>query len=177
MTQSANKITIAEVAKLLDKSDRQIRRYVKERRLKADSVRVDGHVKLLFHRGEVEAFKSGLAPERPVEEETDIVDAEFVGEDSDGEDTGHPDGTDVIPDIDGGVKYVVDALCEQLGALRTENRELHYQLEQRSGQVGFLQAKIETLQEEVKALAPAPKEEEARALPWYKRMFSKQPAG
>jgi predicted nuclease with TOPRIM domain len=104
------------------------------------------------------------------------MDGVLVDEVSDDDDIERSDDNAVTMDVDGGVKYVVDALREQLDALRTENRDLHYQLEQRSGQVGFLQAKIETLQEEVKALAPAKKMETADTRPWYKRMFGKQPS-
>jgi hypothetical protein len=178
MTETTIEITIADVAKILDKSDRQVRRYVKERRLKANPVRVDGHVKLMFNREEVEAFQARISPDHPSPQESAhvVMDGVLVDEVSDDDDIERSDDNAVTMDVDGGVKYVVDALREQLDALRTENRDLHYQLEQRSGQVGFLQAKIETLQEEVKALAPAKKMETADTRPWYKRMFGKQPS-
>lgn len=173
-------ITIGDVAKILDKSDRQVRRYVKEHRLKANPVRVDGHVKLMFSKQEVEAFKTKLSPERPLQDETlgDVVMEAVLVDESDvnASTSGTDDIIGITPDVDTGVKYVVDALKEQLDALRQENRDLHYQLEQRSGQVGFLQAKIETLQEEVKALAPAVKEQVADIRPWYKRLFRVQEA-
>lgn len=79
----------------------------------------------------------------------------------------------IVPDASDHVKYVIDSLMEQIKELRAENRELHYQLEQRSGQVGFLQGRVETLQEELKMLAPAPKtrEEIIQKKPWYRRLF------
>ncbi|MHB0912084.1 MAG: helix-turn-helix domain-containing protein [Armatimonadota bacterium] len=145
MNERAYDLPITEVAKILEKSDRQVRRYVKERRLAAKPVRIDGHIKLMFNKDEVEAFRDGASAEGIFGESgTEIlVDAQLI------------DRQESEP----AVKYVIDALRDQLNELRDENKDLHYQLEQRSGQVGFLQAKIEDLQEEVKALAPAPKEE------------------
>lgn len=157
-------VPINEVAKIIDKSDRQVRRYVKERRLHAKPIRVDGHIKLLFNREEVVAFKdnSGRADVIIPQGEPVFVDAQLIDDMEDlespvqeaklldGGDTG--DGT--------AVKYVIDILKEQIDNLRKENQDLHYQLEQRSGLVGFWQGKAEVLQEEVKALAPASKPEE-----------------
>ncbi|GEM_PF-1982300 len=171
-------LPIKEVAEILDKSDRQVRRYVKEKKLKARAVRVDGHVRLMFNTDEVLAFKErfteeGILSDVEPEQDADVIlDAKIV----EGSDDGHepeisaefdmPDGA-----TGGTVKYVIDALREQITALREENRELHYQLEQRSGQVGFLQGRVETLQEELKMLMPAPKPEEESKRPWYRRIF------
>jgi len=166
-------VLINEVAKILDKSDRQVRRYVKERRLNAKPVRVDGHIKLLFNRDEVVAFKdnSGRAEVIVPQNETVYVDAQLM---DDIEDKESPvQEAKLLDSVDNGdgtpVKYVIDILKEQIDDLRKENQDLHYQLEQRSGLVGFWQGKAEVLQEEVKALAPIPKSEEPQpAKPWWK---------
>lgn len=172
-------VPISEVAKILDKSDRQIRRYVKERRLKARPVRVDGHVKLMFSREEVLAYKerqermdSDAEPPREV-----VVDARLLDRDDNNDGSEEPVSvvdTAQVTTADA-VKYVIDALREQIKTLQAENRELHYQLEQRSGQVGFLQGKVEALQDELKMLMPAsPSQDEIiERKPWYKRLFGR----
>jgi len=169
---------ISEVAKILEKSDRQVRRYVKEKRLTAKPVRVDGHIKLMFNREETLAYKERLARRDSFREPThEIIADTHLVEDR----AGARHETDVPPpDIanlgeSSAVKYVVDVLCEQIQELRKENQELHYQLEQRSGQVGFLQGKVESLQEEMKMLMPAtPSQDEIiERKPWYRRIFGR----
>jgi hypothetical protein len=170
-------VPISEVAAILDKSDRQVRRYVKERRLNARSIRIDGHIKLMFHRDEVEAFKGKFTPEGmlsgEVKQTVQESPASTEAEQSVPEDVTviQAETTEEPP----AAKYVIDVLRDQLIDLRKENRELHYQLEQRSGQVGFLQGQIEALQAEVKMLAPAPKpqEETIERKPWYRRLFAR----
>ncbi len=166
-------LPIKEVAEILDKSDRQVRRYVKERKLKARAVRVDGHPRLMFNTDEVQAFRERFSDEG-------ILTAEFESEGQiivEGSDDGQEmDGDSVTdtPDIgggDGAVKYVIDALRAELKDARDENRDLHYQLEQRSGQVGFLQGRVESLQDELKMLMPAQKPEDDAKRPWYRRVF------
>lgn len=170
-------VPIKEVAEMLDKSDRQVRRYVKERKLKARAVRMDGHVRLMFNTEQVLAFKErfneeGILTEAVSQPEDGIIiDARIV----DGSDNGHDPGADAASDASdgvdaGAVKYVIDALREQIKDLHEENRELHHELEQRSGLVGFWQGKAEQLQEEMKALMPAERPEDAKK-PWYKRIF------
>jgi len=171
-------VPIKKVAEILDKSDRQVRRYVKERKLNARAVRIEGHVRLMFNAGQVEAFREHFSEEGILtagEFELNremIIDARVV-EGSDG--GAEADGDDVVDASvtggDGAVKYVIDALLGQISGLRDENRDLHYQLEQRSGQVGFLQGKVESLQEEMKALMPAQKPEADGKRPWYRRIF------
>jgi predicted RNase H-like nuclease (RuvC/YqgF family) len=177
MNDAVYDMPISEVAAVLDKSDRQIRRYVKEKRLKAVPVRVDGHVKLMFNREEVLAYKeklmSGDSQNRPHAEI--IADTKLVEEANwtEVEEAKSNDAEVYDAAFDSTVKYVIDALREQIRELRKENQELHYQLEQRSGQVGFLQGKVEALQEELKMLMPPPQEEKARRKPWYKRLFGR----
>jgi len=174
MTESAvYDIPISEVAKILDKSDRQIRRYVKERRLMAKPVRVDGHVKLMFARTEVDAFKEMFTPEGIFAGESkDVQPSQEVPESEE------PISVDVIDaspmEESQTVKYVIDVLKDQIDQLRKENNDLHYQLEQRSGQVGFLQGQIESLQAEVKMLMPMAKPDTPARAPWYKRMFARE---
>ena len=170
---------IGEVAKILDKSDRQVRRYVREKRLIAKPVRVDGRVKLMFNREETLAYKERLARRDFSREPANeiIADARLI-EDGDG-DRREADASLVdIADLgeSSAVKYVVDVLREQIRELRQENQELHYQLEQRSGQVGFLQGKVETMQEELKMLMPAtPSQDEIiKRKPWYRRIFGRE---
>lgn len=167
-------IPINEVAKILDKSDRQVRRYVKENRLKAKPVRIDGHIKLMFNRDEVMSFKDGnVTPVIDADRDTGnvYVDAQLIDDMDEIDD--QVSEAKVIDNSEftesAAVKYVIDALKEQIQDLRKENQELHYQLEQRSGLVGFWQGKAEVLQEEVKALAPVPKEEEPK--PEQKKSF------
>ncbi|MDH7482239.1 MAG: hypothetical protein QHH26_09755 [Armatimonadota bacterium] len=170
-------MSIKEASEILEKSDRQIRRYVKANRLKARPVRVDGHIKLMFNREQVLNFKETLMKESALGESDNkiMVDAKLINKATDGEsekdETAVIDGiASIAPDH---IKYVIDTLLEQIKELRAENRELHYQLEQRSGQVGFLQGRVETLQEELKMLAPAPKtrEEITQRKPWYRKIF------
>jgi len=173
MTEVVYDVPISEVVKLLDKSDRQVRRYVKEKRVKANPVRIDGHIKLMFNREEVLAFAVKLAPELETKDEEPLqakaAPDEVVTVDM--------NDIDMAPDeAPAAVKYAIDSLRDQIRDLRDENKDLHYQLEQRSGQVGFLQGKIEMLQEEIKALAPMKKEVEEPEVPevrkpWYKRLF------
>lgn len=166
-------VPINEVAKILDKSDRQVRRYVKERRLNAKPIRVDGHIKLLFNHDEVVAFKdnSGRPDAATQQGEPTYIDAQLM---DDLEDLESPvQQAKIIDGADAGdgtpVKYVIDILKEQIDNLRKENQDLHYQLEQRSGLVGFWQGKAEVLQEEVKALSPIPKPEESEPKrPWWR---------
>lgn len=179
MNDAVYDMPISEVAEILDKSDRQVRRYVKEKRLKAIPVRVDGHVKLMFNREEVLAYKERLEGGDGFQDEPRevVADARLIDESSPEEAT-EPKIADVeitSPTADSAVKYVIDALREQIRELRKENQELHYQLEQRSGQVGFLQGRVETLQEELKMLMPssAAQEEITRKKPWYKRLFGR----
>lgn len=168
-------ISINEVAKILDKSDRQVRRYVKERRLKSKQVRVDGHVKLMFSREDVEEFKLQFTPEGVFAGEarevvTDAPVAEAVPE---------AEPVEIVESVAAedslAVKYVIDVLREQIAHLNDENKDLHYQLEQRSGQVGFLQGQIDALQTEVKMLAPAAKAEvvTVEKKSWFQRVFHK----
>lgn len=182
MSEVVYDVPISEVAKILSKSDRQVRRYVKERRLKAKPVRIEGHIKLMFSRDEVESFKERFTAEGMFGESGHeiIVDAQLIDQDT--TDQASESEADVVDagdvDVEGAatVKYVIDALREQIQDLREENKDLHYQLEQRSGQVGFLQGKVETLQEEMKMLMPAVKvqQELANRKPWYKRLFVKE---
>lgn len=165
---------INEVVKILDKSDRQVRRYVKEKSLRAKPVRIDGHIKLMFSRDEVIAFSERFSRESVSDDSgTEIViDAQLIGNNGNGaKELKEITVIDTL-DIDEGnaVRYAIDALKEQISDLKQENKDLHYQLEQRSGQVGFLQGKIEALQDEVKALMPAPKPEHT---PWYRRLFGR----
>jgi DNA segregation ATPase FtsK/SpoIIIE-like protein len=167
-------LPIKEVAGILDKSDRQVRRYVKEKKLKARAVRVDGHPRLMFNTDEVQAFRERFSEEGILTAEFEsegeiIVDARIV----EGSDDGHESDVEAVTDTPdtGAVKYVIDALREQLKEVRDENRDLHYQLEQRSGQVGFLQGRVETLQDELKMLMPAQKPETDGKKPWYRRVF------
>jgi DNA segregation ATPase FtsK/SpoIIIE-like protein len=168
-------VPINEVAKILDKSDRQVRRYVKERRLKAKPVRIDGHIKLMFQRSDVEAFKAKFTPEgmlsSDIRDDTDDVAVTDTLTDSPVDSATSVAGNQEEAPA---VKYVIDVLRDQINNLRDENRDLHYQLEQRSGQVGFLQAQVSTLQEEVKALAPIPKADAANPprKAWWK-LFSR----
>lgn len=160
MSDKTYDLPIGEVAKVLDKSDRQVRRYVKEKRLSAKPMRIDGHIKLLFSRDEVLAFRDGGATEvsSPEIDEEMVIDAQLVG-DGDGMDVQSIDATVMgAGSGDGGaVKYAIDALKEQIAELRQENRELQSQLQNVSGLVGFWQGKAEVLQDEVKMLNPAPK--------------------
>ncbi len=180
MSEVVYDVPISEVARILAKSDRQVRRYVKERRLKARPVRIEGHIKLMFNRDEVETFKERFTAEGVFGESGNeiIVDAQLIDQ-AESEPTPETEPIESL-DMDGdeptAVKYVIDALREQIRDLRSENRELHYQLEQRSGQVGFLQGKVEALQEEMKMLMPAVKaqEEIAKRKPWYKRLFGRE---
>ena len=174
MTEAVYDVPISEVASLLEKSDRQVRRYVKGRRLEAQPVRIQGHLKLMFNREEVLTFRERFSEGgffgdsgREI-----VVDAHLVEDETD---TGSAPISDVDADAPAAsaVKYVIDALREQITDLQKENRELHYQLEQRSGQVGFLQGKVEAIQEEMKMLMPASgsREEIVRRKPWYRRLF------
>ena len=170
MSEAVYDMPISEVARVLGKSDRQVRRYVKEHRLTAQPTQIDGHVKLMFSKDEVVAFG-----ERPSKVGPEVlVDGQLL----EGHDSGEP-GIAGITGMDdsesSAVKYVIDALREQISDLRTENKDLHYQLEQRSGQVGFLQGKVEALEEEMKALMPAkPSQDEIiEKKPWYRRMFGR----
>lgn len=176
MTDNIYDMTIKDAAELLEKSDRQVRRYVKAGRLKAKPVRIDGHVKLMFNREELLAFRSTLEAEGLFGESGRevVVDGRLSSETVD-----LPPDTSAVDFVGSGgaeaVKYVIDALREQIQELQKENKELHYQLEQRSGQVGFLQGKIDALQEELKMLMPpqsAP-DDLTRRKPWYKRLFGR----
>lgn len=168
-------LPIKEVAEILDKTDRQVRRYVKATKLKARTVRVDGHPRLMFNADEVLAFKERFSEEGILTSEFEsegeiIVDARIV----EGSDERQDSEAEVVMDADteaGAVKYVIDALREQMKELRDENRDLHYQLEQRSGQVGFLQGRVETLQDELRMLMPAEKPNPDGKKPWYRRVF------
>ena len=172
-------VRIKEVAKILDKSDRQVRRYVKARRLNAMPLRVDGHIRLMFNRGQVIAFRERVLSDGAFRESGReiIADTHLIG-DGDSATTQGAEAT-VAQGADigqsGAVKYVVDALREQIGELQKENRDLHYQLEQRSGQVGFLQGRVEILQDELKMLAPAAESQEEiiKRKPWYRRVFGR----
>lgn len=180
MNDKVYDVPIAEVAGILDKSDRQVRRYVKGERLTARPVRIDGHIKLMFCRDEVLAFRDGAAAQgvfgragREVVADTRLVDgASEASEQETG--ASAADAQDVGESA--AVKYVIDTLGEQIKELQKENRELHYQLEQRSGQVGFLQGKVETLEEEMKMLMPSAESQEeiVRKKPWYKRVFGRE---
>lgn len=179
MKDAVYDMPISEVTEILDKSDRQVRRYVKEKRLKAIPVRVDGHIKLMFNREEVLAYKERLDGGDGLHDEPRevVADTRLIDEDSpqEGSESKIADMEIAGPTADSAVKYVIDALREQIRELRKENQELHYQLEQRSGQVGFLQGRVETLQEELKMLMPssAVQEEIERKKPWYKRLFGR----
>lgn len=168
-------IPINEVAKILDKSDRQVRRYVKERRLNAKPIRIDGHIKLLFNHEEVVAFRDGSGRPDVIipQNEPTYIDAQLMDDLEDLESPVQeaklldgPENSDGTP-----VKYIIDILKEQIDNLRKENQDLHYQLEQRSGLVGFWQGKAEVLQEEVKALSPVPKPEEPEPKPTKKPIW------
>lgn len=172
-------VPIREVAKILDKSDRQVRRYVKAKKLNARPVRISGHIKLMFNRDQVQAFgerlvRGGVFGDSGREV---VADAQLIEHDDDA--AGREPAVSGVDDMVGGepaaVKYVIDALGEQIRELRKDNRELHYQLEQRSGQVGFLQGKVETLEEEMKMLMPsaASQEEIVERKPWYRRLFGR----
>jgi len=171
MNDTVYDMPISEVAKALGKSDRQVRRYVKERRLKAKPTPVDGRIKLMFRTDEVLAFS-----EQPTKSAGPqiLVDGQLL----EGRDGGEP-GIAGITGIDDGesvsIKYVMDTFREQIRDLRKETKDLHYQLEQRSGQVGFLQGKVEALEEEMKALMPAKamQDEIIEKKPWYRRMFGR----
>ena len=171
MSEVVYDMPISEVAGVLGKSDRQIRRYVKKRRLTARPTQVDGHIKLMFSKDEVTAFS-----ERPAKTEGSevLVDGQLL-EGHDGGDPGIAGITDIDDSESAAVKYVIDVLREQIHDLRQENKDLHYQLEQRSGQVGFLQGKVETLEEEMKALMPSrqAQDEVIEKKPWYRRMFGR----
>jgi len=171
MNDAVYDITIGEVAKILDKSDRQVRRYVKERRLKAQPVRVDGHIKLMFSKEEVDAFKQHFTPEGMFGESGREIVVDPGNIDTEDVETDEPVIEAVTVDSADAVKYVVDVLREQITNLRDENKDLHYQLEQRSGQVGFLQGQIESLQGEIKALSPIPKAEQPERPSWLRRLF------
>jgi hypothetical protein len=174
-------VPIKKVAEILDKSDRQVRRYVKEKKLKARAIRVDGHARLMFNSDDVQAFKErfsedGILSVEGFESDGQIiVDARIV-EGSDGGSQAESDDfiDSAAADEGGAVKYVIDALRDQITDLRDENRDLHHQLEQRSGQVGFLQGRVETLQEELKMLMPAQKPEADGKRPWYRRIFHRE---
>ena len=171
MRESVYDMPISEVAKVLGKSDRQVRRYVKVQRLMAQPTPIDGHIKLMFSKDEVVAFS--LRPSKPRGPQI-LVDGQLL----EGHDGVEP-GIAGIAGIDDGesaaVKYVIDALREQICELRKDTQDLHYQLEQRSGQVGFLQGKVEALEEEMKALMPArPAQDQIiEKKPWYRRMFGR----
>lgn len=170
-------VPIREVAKILEKSDRQVRRYVKDRRLVARPIRVDGHIKLMFNRNEVTAYRERFSDGVFFGESGQeiVVDAQLIGDDGNGAEHEHVSFDS--PDIDetGAVKYVIDTLRDQIKELQQESNDLHYQLEQRSGQVGFLQGKVEMLQEEIKMLMPAmPTQDEiVERKPWYRRLFGR----
>lgn len=168
MSEVVYDMPIGEVVGILEKSDRQVRRYVKANKLQPKPLRIDGHVKLMFNRDEVLSFKERLTAEgvfgrsgREV-----VVNSRLTDESG----AAVVDSGDAPP-----VKYVIDALREQIKDIQHENRDLHYQLEQRSGQVGFLQGKVEALQEELKMLMPAqPSQDEIiERKPWYKRLFGR----
>lgn len=156
---SVYNITITEAAKILDKSDRQVRRYVKERKLKAKSMRVGGYVRLMFNKDEVIAFRDGSS--NPAEAN--------VQQTIEGQDVDIMTAADSVEDVkeeakpnvyDGqAVKYAMDILKEQIDNLRKENQELQTRLERQSGATGFWQGKAEALQVELKALMPIPKTE------------------
>lgn len=174
MSEVVYDLPIKEVAEILDKSDRQVRRYVKEKKLKARTIRVEGHVRLMFNTEQVLAFKErftedGILTSEPEPDSEIILDAHIVEGSDDGQ---QPEAAEA--DVDGGdagaVKYVIDALREQITELREENRELHQELQRHSGLIGFWQGKAELLQEEMKALMPVKKPEDEKK-PWYKRIF------
>ncbi|MBP6965003.1 MAG: helix-turn-helix domain-containing protein [Armatimonadetes bacterium] len=173
-------LPIREVAEMLDKSDRQVRRYVKEKKLPARAVRIEGHVRLMFNSDDVRAFRQRfneegiLTSEEMSPEEGVIIDAQLIDrprEGSESEDETVIDAYDV-PDS-GAVKYVIDVLKEQISELRDENRRLHREVEERAGLIGFWQGRAEILQEEVKALMPIPKPEDEK-MPWYRRVFGRR---
>ena len=170
-------VPICEVAGILDKSDRQVRRYVKAERLRARPVKINGHVKLMFCRDEVLAFRDGFSREGVFGESGRevVVNTRLVDE---AEEESAVRETEAAFDImdaaeSNAVKYVIDALRDQIKGMRTENQDLHYQLEQRSGQVGFLQGKVKILEEEMKMLMPASREKAGERKPWYRRMFGR----
>lgn len=169
-------VPIAEVAEILGKSDRQVRRYVRERRLEARPVRVDGRIKLMFAREEVEAFGRDLAAADPARSEprTVVVNGRLIEEERTTTEASQPPAGDNYDTLSiEAVKYAIDALREEIQQMRKQNEELHYQLEQRSGQVGFLQSKVEMMQEEMKMLMPSQesRQEVVRRKPWYRRLF------
>ena len=176
MSEVVYDVPIGEVASILTKSDRQVRRYVKERKLRARPVRIDGHIKLMFNRDEVHAFGERFADEGYFGDTGSeiVVDAHLVEESAHEAHVETPELETELPG-DSAVKYVIDALREQIRDLRKENQDLHYQLEQRSGQVGFLQGKVETLQEEMKMLMPSreSQQEVVARKPWYRRFFGR----
>lgn len=166
---------IGEVANILVKSDRQVRRYVKAKRLRSKPVRIGGHLKLMFNKEQVIAFKESLEAQEQVAEYTEqiIADTHLINDTSSQEKNDNDDIDEVVLEEEKPVKYVIDVLKEQINDMRKDNKDLHYQLEQRSGQVGFLQGKVETLEEEVKMLAPVPKpEEEKIEKSWWQRFWS-----
>lgn len=165
-------IPISEVAKLLDKSDRQVRRYVKEKQLKVRSVRVGGHKRLMFNRDDILSFRERVSAGAPQKEraQAEVIEGQVVEGDDGARQIEDAEAAAMESEMPPAVKYVIDALTSEIKELKKESKELHYQLEQRSGQVGFLQGKVEILQEELKMLAPAQKEEDAKK-PWYKRIF------
>lgn len=170
MDDNVYDVPISEAVEILEKSDRQVRRYVRDKLIKAIPLRVQGHVKLMFNREELVAFKERLAQGGTFGK----LGYEGVAHVRSGEDNNT--GSAATHDVkDASIRYVVDALLEQIRELRKENQELYYQLEQRSGQVGFLQAKVETLKEELKMLMPPQKEREevVKQKPWYKRLFAR----
>lgn len=169
-------IPISEAAKILDKSDRQVRRYVKEGRLKAKTIRIDGHMRLMFNRNELNLFREGLNP--PTNEPNESPSA-ISGELMDDELDINEEIQELVPESgtnDGNadaIKYAIEVLREQIDVLRQENKELHQQLEQHSGLIGFWQGKAEILQEELKALTPASNQQEdpKPARSWWKRLW------
>ena len=179
MTEVVYDVPISEAAKILEKSDRQVRRYVKEKRLKARPVRVDGHIKLMFSREELDMYKERLTQGEYFGDtgREIVVDAQLIDEAEGSTEARQEPEVIVLDEVDSAVavKYVIDAMKEQIHNLRKENKDLYYQLEQRSGQVGFLQGRIEGLQEEIKALMPVPKSEPEVDIKrsWYKRMFGR----
>jgi len=171
MSEVVYDMPISEVARVLGKSDRQVRRYVKGRRLEAKPTQVDGHVKLMFRKDEVIAF--GERPAKPMGPEI-LVDGQSL-QGHEGNESGIVEITGIDDGESAAVKYVIDVLREQIHDLGKENVNLHYQLEQRSGQVGFLQGRVEALEEEMKALMPSEQaqDEIIERKPWYRRMFGR----
>lgn len=175
MSEVVYDVPISEAAKILEKSDRQVRRYVKEKRLKARPIRIDGHIKLMFSRDELGTYKERLIQGEYFGDSGReiIIDAQLIDKSEEAPEI--QEDPVVIESGEPTVKYVIDALKEQIKELRKDNHDLHYQLEQRSGQVGFLQGRIEGLQDEIKMLMPAAKPETDGSgnKPWYKRIFSR----